>query len=80
MKWKTLHGTRYVNKQDDQVLWAEASLVSYKLSEKETNNSKIVAFFSKLHETRQALKNVINDIIWTHLFDRISEAVVQRCS
>ena len=34
MKWKILDGIRYVNKQDDQVLRAEASLVSYKLSEK----------------------------------------------
>ena len=60
MKRKTLHGIRYVNKKlmkskTIQSCKRDLLLFAKKLPEKETNNSKIVAFFSKLHETRQTL-------------------------
>ena len=60
MKRKTLHGIRYVNKKlmkSKTIQSCERDLLLFakKLPEKETNNSKIVAFFSKLHETRQTL-------------------------
>ena len=52
MKQKTLYGIRYVNKKI-----IKKGLLSFvvKCQKKKTNNSKIVAFFSKLHETKQAL-------------------------
>ena len=56
MKRKTLHGIRHVNKKIIKnkmvLLWPGPSLVCYKLPEKETNNSDIVAFFSELDERR----------------------------
>ena len=67
LKRKTLHRMGNVNKKMIKTRWSSLAsgtlscLLSYLccqkktlslLPEKETNNSKIVAFFSKLHETR----------------------------
>ena len=59
MKQKTLYGIRYVNKKiikNKMIQSCEQDFLLFVINcqKKKKNNPKIVAFFSKSHETRQA--------------------------